>query len=421
MEYGSLLLDSLSLAGQSVMHLLFAGRLTGKKPHAWHFALYFSLLCAISLAFAWFSPQGGGALPIGAGVLALYAMVRVALGGKRPVSWLAAVLGFYISQVSFGILNSVEAVLFPYFVGSPLLYLLLLAALALFFLLCTCCYRAAGKLLGQPEGSHTLLLLFPTLFIFAAELYVLRTAYSAIAISLSPEDTGRHGILLSLQGMGLAAMLCTLYAYWHLCQGFQAQAALRSLAQAARFQKKYITEAQIRYEQTKAFRHDIKNHLAVLGGLLRSGNAAGGLAYLEKLEAASSALSFPYQTGNPVVDILLGEKLGLVKGAAAEVSLTLPKPCGIDDFDLCVIFANALDNAAAACRAASGPPSICITGKRQGDFYMLAFENTCPAGPLPPAGTGLASIKAVAEKYHGAVLAEKSGGHFSLHVLLDIS
>ena len=221
--------------------------------------------------------------------------------------------------------------------------------------------------------------------------------------------------------MGLAALLCTLYAYRHLCQGFQAQAELQSLTQAARAQRVYIAEAQARYGQTRSFRHDIKNHLSVLDGLLRSGKLAEGREYLKKLETISESLSFPCQTGNPVVDILLGEKLGLAKEIAAEVSLVLPKPCGIDDFDLCVLFANALDNAIAACRASDGAKAIRISGRQQGDFYMLIFENTCADAPLPPAGTGLSNIQAVAEKYHGAVLTEKSGGRFCLSVLLNAS
>ena len=176
-----------------------------------------------------------------------------------------------------------------------------------------------------------------------------------------------------------------------------------------------------RYEQTKSFRHDIKNHLSVLDGLLKSGKLEEGRGYLKRLETVSEALSFPYQTGNPVVDILLGEKLGLAKEIAAEVSLVLPKPCGIDDFDLCVLFANALDNAIAACRALEGAKALRISGKRQGDFYLLAFENTCSEEPLPQAGTGLSNIKAVAEKYHGAVLTEKNGRQYYLSVLMNTS
>ena len=121
------------------------------------------------------------------------------------------------------------------------------------------------------------------------------------------------------------------------------------------------------------------------------------------------------------VDILLGEKLALAEDLAAEVSLVLPRPCGIDDFDLCVLFANALDNAISACRACQGTGFVRVAGKRQGDFYLLMFENSCPDGPLPPAGTGMDNIRTVAEKYRGAVLTEKADGQFSLHVLLDIS
>lgn len=421
MEYFSVCLDGLCLAGQSVMHIRFVGRLTGKRQKIWHFAAYLLLLGAIQ--FISVRLAVGGILPIGAGVLALCAASRFWLGNRQSVSWLAALLAFYISQLSFGVINSMEAALFPGFIGTPLLYLLLLAAQVLFFALCAGCYRAVRKLLTWTEDGQTPcigVLLLPGLFFFAAELYILRTAYSFSAPSTSPEAVGKHGALLVLQVMGLASLLCALYAYRRLRQGFQAQASLQSLTQAVQAQKVYVAEAQLRCEQTQAFRHDIKNHLSVLDGLLGSGKTDEGRAYLKKLEAAAEALSFPYQTGSPVADILLGEKLGLAKDIAAEVSLLLPSPCGIDDFDLCVIFANALDNAIAACRSSGGDRVIRISGKRQGDFYMLLFENTCSEQPLPPAGTGLSNIKAAAEKYHGAVLAEKAGRKFSLSVLLNV-
>ncbi len=422
MDYFALFLDGICLLGQGVMHIIFVSRLTGKKQKPLCFAVYILLLTALQLVSVRLSLSG--TLSIAACVLELYAVSRFGMGNQPSVSWLAAVLAFYVSQLSLGIINSVEAALFPRFIGSPLLYLLLLAAQVLFFTLCTGCYYAVLKLLAWTEDSQTPyigLLLFPGLFFFASELYILETAYSFFAPIVSLEEVGKHSTLLLLQVMGSAALLCTLYAYRQLCQGFQAQAELQSLTQAAHTQKVYITEAQARYEQTRSFRHDIKNHLSVLDGLLRSGKLEEGREYLKKLEAVSESLSFPYQTGNPVVDILLGEKLGLAKEIGSEVSLVLPKPCGIDDFDLCVLFANALDNAIAACRAHDGAKAIRISGKQQGDFYMLTFENTCSDAPLPPAGTGLSNIKAVAEKYHGALLTEKNGQRFYLSVLLNAS
>lgn len=138
MDYFSFCMDGLCLAGQSAVHLLFAGRLTGRKRRIWHFAVYFFLLCTIELVFRRLIPNDG-ILPVGAGMLALYGMSRFALGNRRSVSWLAAVLAFYVSQLSFGIVNSVEAAVFPRFIGMPLLYLLLAAALAVFL----CCAAAA--------------------------------------------------------------------------------------------------------------------------------------------------------------------------------------------------------------------------------------------------------------------------------------
>ena len=231
MDAFSVCLDALSLVGQAVTHLLFVLRLTGKRRKLWYFAGYLSLLCAIELGFRRFVP-GGGVLPVGAGILALYGMVRFALGKRRSASWLAAVLAFYVSQLSFGIVNSVESVFFAPFVGSPLLYPLLLAALAGGFALCAGCYAAVLRLLSLEEVQpppRMGLLLFPGLFSLAAELYILRTSYSFPASSLPPEEAGRHGALLFLQIMGLAALLCTLYAYRRLVQGFQAQAALQAL------------------------------------------------------------------------------------------------------------------------------------------------------------------------------------------------
>ena len=269
MDYFALLMDSLCLlVGHGVMHMVFIGRLTGKNLKRRYFAAYLLLLAALQLVSVGLSLSG--TLSVAAGVLELYAVSRFGMGNQPSVSWLAAVLAYYVSQLSFGIINSVEAALFPQFVGNPLLYLLLLAAQVLFLALCVGCYYAVLRFLAWTEDSQTPyagLLLFPVLFFFAAELYILQTAYSFFAPIVSLEEVGKHSTLLLLQVMGLAALLCTLYAYRHLCQGFQAQADLQALAQAAQAQKIYIAEAQARYQQTSSFRHDVKNHLSVLDGL----------------------------------------------------------------------------------------------------------------------------------------------------------
>ncbi len=422
MDYFSLCLNLFCLVGQALMHLAFVSRLTGKRAKVRHFGLYVLALSGVELFSALLAINA--LVSIGAGLLALWAMGCFALGNRPSVSLTAATIAVYIFQCSFGLVNSVESVVFPGVLGSPLLYLLVFLAALAAFGICAGCYMLALKALslGPSEAlPHMGLLLVPGLFAFGAELYILYTAYGVLPAKFGPEEAGRHMALMVLQAAGLGALLCALYAYRHLCRGFQAQAALQSLTQAAEAQRVYITEAQKRYEQTRSFRHDVKNHLALLDGLLGGGKLEEGREYLKKLETVSEALSFPYQTGSPVVDILLGEKLGLAEDIETEVSLVLPKSCRVDEPDLCVIFANALDNALSACRLAEDRRQLRVTGKRQGDFFMLTFENSCVPGPLAPEGTGLSNIRAAAEKYRGAVLTEKADGWFSLCVLLDIS
>lgn len=418
MDWFTLDLDAFSLTTQAALHLAFLCRLTGRRVRVRHFVLYLGLLvCAqwICVAAGWGTPPALVLM-----LSALYAVSRLALKNGPAQSCTAALLAVYIYQLSTGAMNSLEAAVCPYVpLGLPLYGLIVLAALASLGL-CWACYAFVLRLLPTGDcGPYPGLLSLPGLFFLAAELYILETAYNSLPVS--PVRPGRHLALLTLQALGLAALLCTLYAYRRACRGLEAQRALESLAQSVQAQRTYVAEAQARYEKTRSFRHDLQNHLSVLGGLLSAGRAEEARAYLQKLEAVSGTLAPPCRTGDAAVDALLGEKLALAeaRGIPAEVSLRLPEEG--DGFDLCVIFANALDNALRACEEAEGEPFLRIRGQRQGDFYHLEFENSCAPGPPPEPGTGLRNIRAAAEKYGGAAAWEKAGGRFRLDVLLNIS
>lgn len=410
-------LSCLTAAGQGLLHILFISRLTGKKARLRCFALYLLLLCA-SLVLP--APSSlGGLFSVCAEVLTLWAIGRFLLKNRPVAAWTSALLAVCVSQLSFGAVSSAGSLILPSAVGTPLLYPLLLLTSLASLGLCGCCYALALRSLSLDEDSpYPWLLLLPVLFFLFAGFHILQTVYRYSSSTAAPAT---HLPLLALQLLGLGVLLSTLCAYRQICRGLRARASLASLAQAARAQRTYAEEAQLRLEKTRAFRHDVQNHLAVLDGLLRAGQVDAAEAYLEKLSAAAGALSFPCQTGSPAVDVLLAEKLELARarGIDASLSITLPHPCAVDDFDLCVIFANALDNAIHASPPGKG--AIRVSGKRQGSMYLLSFENACPAGPLPPMGTGLSNIKAAAEKYHGAISVEKSDGSFRLDVLLSAS
>lgn len=421
-----LCLNTAALVLQGVLQLGFCARLLG-RPYTWRHQL-----CYLAVLFLAGCAAGrlGFALPLSAALqlLLVYGLARLGLGARPRQAALAAALAVCVMQLSFGVLDSAQTLLLPLEIGGPLVYPAAVLALGASFMLSALCYAAVLRLLSlSGEMRAADLLPLPLLFFLAAGLYVRQTAYTRLIYSSDPAflraQAGLHTALLCLQLLGLAALFCTLYACRAVCRGFESEAALRALRQAAAAQKSYLAEAAARDARTRAFRHDIQNHLSVLDGLLQNETPQAARAYLQRLGAAAAGLSSPWRTGSAVADLLLSEKLGLAaaEGVTAEATLALPETWCVEELDLCVMLANALDNAVTACRAAAGERSIRVAGTRQGDFYHISVENTCQPGPMPPMGTGLCSIRAAAEKYHGSMLAEKAGGRFRLDVLLNIS
>ena len=154
--------------------------------------------------------------------------------------------------------------------------------------------------------------------------------------------------------------------------------------------------------------------------LLESGKLEQAVSYIEDMDHIAEKMSFPCSTNNPVVDILMGNKLGIAKsmGIRVNCSLLLPYPCGLRDIDICIVLSNALDNAIQACKNMDG--SIHVSGRIQGDFLMIEVENSFRGRGAVKKGTGLSNIKAVAEKYGGAMSIETREDVFILQVLLII-
>lgn len=432
--------DVLSLGVIGILQMVFVGRLTGKRVKLSEVLLYLILVEAIE-TIPWFREWGSGAAVGLAGVV-LWGISWFLMGNGGMFSGVAAVLAVSMTQLSFGLTNSLDIVLFLPILNrigfgweillGRTLFSLLLNGLGFWLILRQFDFPDSGR------DSYVRLLLPSALFFLASELYLLNTAYTQMEFPFASGEAGRQLTLLGLQVLGLGALFGALYAYREACSSFRAREALAALAQESRAQRIYVEEAQARYRKTEGFRHDIRNHLSVLDGLLKTGKWEEAKEYLEKLNAVSGELSFPVHTGNPAVDILLGDKgaRARAEGTRVETFLSLPKVEAPDwDLDLCVIFANALDNAIRACkgmREADKAGRVCernirIRGERQGDFYWLTFENPCEAGPEPVLGTGLSNIRAAAEKYGGTMTAELcradegDGAIFRLDVLLNLS
>lgn len=348
---------------------------------------------------------------------------------KSAVFYAALTVG--IMEICQGIVNSLSGMLSPWTLSlhqnaaALLSGLLGITAVAL----ATVCYCVVYRCFlpyETAEKQSLFLFLIPSLMIFFMDEYICSVIYGNETI----QNAGgrdfpiKHHHMFVIQLFGMASLFCLMFAYKKLLQNFRLRTELSLLEQEESFLNQYVEEARARYEKTKSFRHDIKNHITVVKDLLKSGKSEEASAYIGDMSDMTEELSLPCATGSPVADILVGNKLGIAKSMGIDVdcSLLLPYPCTVRDIDFGIILSNALDNAIHACRDVGGGAEkyIRVSGRIQGDFVLMEVENSfCGKGPAGR-GTGLSNIKAVAEKYQGAMSIKTQGTSFSLSVLLVI-
>lgn len=379
-------------------------------PIFWKFILYILLLTS----YGWFIYKVQNSIVI------LYAIITVEI----------MMLCYGISNSVTGFLSSYFYALNPFITGQ--MFMILGAFLS--FFLAYLCYFLIHKYFvcfNIQENVYILMILIPLLMIFLINEYINNTIYSNTikasnnTIILSSNIQHINYIqLLMIQMIGMISLFCIVYAYKKLIHSFQLNMKLSILEQEAHFQNQYVQEAKERYEKTQSIRHDLKNHLTIVQGFLEKDNVEQAQKYLYDIEILASDLSFSCHTNNPVLDILIENKLGLAKNKNIDIScfLKLPYPCSIPDIDFCIILSNALDNAISACEKVSNTHKkyIEISGKKQGDFFLIEVKNSYNNNSCYKEGIGLSNIKAVAEKYNGTIHIHTENTCFCLTVLLII-
>ena len=357
------------------------------------------------------------------------------------VSLLYATLTTEILLLCNGIVSSLMSLPYPWlpaFFHEPGNIAAMLICEAASFFLSGFCYYIVYRYFSRDDlypvddfdttmGIQQMFLIFvPILMIFIMSNYIGAIEYDfqfEILVDKGPATHFfSHGQMLVMYFLGLLSLFCILFSYKKLQQNFRLSTEISLMEQEEHSLNRYVEEAKARYDETKSFRHDIRNHIAVVKNLLQSGKLAEAISYMEDM---AEKMSFPCSTNNPVVDILVGNKLGIAKsmGIDADCSLLLPYPCDIKDIDTCIVLSNALDNAIQAVKSldAGIEKYIRVSGRIQGDFLMIEVENSFHGKDTFKKGTGLSNVKKVAEKYGGAMSIETQENKFVLHVLLILS
>lgn len=359
---------------------------------------------------------------IGAGILFLFAIFVLKQNYK---------LSAIVSALTMAATTLVESIVYllEYFilhysdvpqVYSPvfgeLLFLMTRLAIYLFFV-------KRYHINSKYQSGYLLAFSVPIFFISVVPRTVnaVRYSVSTEGVILRSDMIQTYEIVI----LTISAFLCIcilLFAYEKIIHQVESDHLKTLLQTQIATQENYVAEAKQKYEATLAFRHDFKNHLIALRGFIHDGDLAKASAYMERFEQTYQNITFSLQTGNSVMDTLLKEKLSFARqiGIHIKYDITIPPNVRIDDFDLCAIFANALDNAIKACKvSANGKNTIDIVAKPSRNFFVIDMMNPYQADTFPVgSGIGLATIKTIVQKYHGAVEISDGNNLFRISILL---
>lgn len=206
---------------------------------------------------------------------------------------------------------------------------------------------------------------------------------------------------------------------------------LERSSQLASLRETYYQGLQQQETQGRRLRHDLRNHLTVLQGLLEAGESAQALDYLHQMSDSPALQPKGRICENETAQVVLSSKLEELdrRGIPADLVVSLPAKLPIADTDLCALLGNALDNAIEGTSGAA-EPRVTVHCKADKGLFMLQVLNPV-GGPVPADlsttkpdktahGFGLPGMREIAERYHGTLEAGVRDGRFELVICFPL-
>ena len=187
-----------------------------------------------------------------------------------------------------------------------------------------------------------------------------------------------------------------------------------------------IEEKQI---ETAKIRHDIKNQLIAIKGLLRSGNPEEAAALIKELETDINSSKEKEYCSVSIINALLfeKEKACIDDRIIFESDIAIYDTGCISKNNLCSIFSNLLDNAISECKSLSVKDrKIKIKSAQKNGFITVQCENTAGEGksgiikPSESKGYGMKILQDIANRYNGIYKCEIDDGKCFSEITVNI-
>lgn len=268
----------------------------------------------------------------------------------------------------------------------------------------------------------------------ATTLFTL-TVYQYYTDLIQPGESINVYIVIS--SVGLVFINILVFALFARLQSqFEIKREADLLNTQMRLEKESFRKLEDSYNYTREIRHDLKNHILGLRGIVETGTKEELLAYLDTLTDTVEEATYISISGNSAVDAVLNEKLlkAQKNSISTQFDIDRLENCKISAMDICTIISNALDNSLEACLKINDNTKryISLKIKNEQNLLLIAVKNPVFETPKKKSGIfetlkedklnhglGLKSIKRTTEKYGGDMLTKVSEGEFNLIISLN--
>ncbi len=221
----------------------------------------------------------------------------------------------------------------------------------------------------------------------------------------------------------LGTVIANVILYQNVVQYHEENRKRTMLENQIQQMQKEVQEIQDIYADMRGLRHDLRGHINNIMQYVKKQNNSEDEElndYIRNMEETVSRLDFGYQSGNPIIDIIIHQKKQEAErvGVKFSVDFSFPKELQIDVYDIGVILNNALENAIEAAAFLETNKYVVLHSYVKGNLFFIEVENSFARdikinkeSGLPESnknnkkfhGMGLTNIQRCARKYKGDI------------------
>ncbi|MCR5595303.1 MAG: GHKL domain-containing protein [Lachnospiraceae bacterium] len=235
--------------------------------------------------------------------------------------------------------------------------------------------------------------------------------------------------------LSYASILVIIIFYQQIKEKQEEEYSMRELERQTEDMHRHMEQIEETYETMRAMRHDMGNHMAVIQGLIESGDREAVTEYIGAWKKNLDNLNKSIKTGNPFTDAAISGFADrfIEAGITFDQSFIYPDQLRIDPFDMCVVLSNALLNAYEASLCVEDPAAS-LTSVVRGNTFILNVKNRINSRisdvteeGIPYStkkedghGYGIRNIRNIAHKYNGEIEVRQDESDHRLEFILNV-